>query len=194
MKDFLASSYDRYAHKYDDTFRDLQYEKFRKLLIPIKARISGNRIVDAGCGTGLLSDFLKEENIPADIVGIDISFKMLELAAGKKNQISVQGDMYMIPVRTASSDIVCSFTVMNIFPDQEEEIISEFVRIVKPGGLVIISVLKKVFNNKLIQTAQKHSLKLVLKEEAGQDIGMILTKTCTGSSHVEPCYNQPIDY
>ncbi|MGH7818691.1 MAG: methyltransferase domain-containing protein [Candidatus Binatia bacterium] len=81
----LRASYDGSAAAYDLRFRDLQVEKYRALLGPVGARLaevrahSGcDRVLDLGCGTGLLAEFARACGQPTiHWVGVDFSPRML---------------------------------------------------------------------------------------------------------------------
>lgn len=66
------STYDKIADGYDELFTDPVFKQEDQDLIE-KLQITG-RVLDVGCGTGLLLDYLK----PVDYVGIDPSSQMLE--------------------------------------------------------------------------------------------------------------------
>jgi ubiquinone/menaquinone biosynthesis C-methylase UbiE len=180
MKEYLAASYDRSAKDYDAAFRSIQYEKFRSLILPYKDFLEGKTVIDIGCGTGLLLDFFSEEGISLNYYGVDISKNMLMIAQEKKPDILIQGDMYNLPVKNETADIVASFTVLNIFPDDEEIVLTGMARILKPGGPMIISVLKKSFNDELINMIVECGFKFEDMKSAGQDIGITCFKTQTG--------------
>lgn len=71
------NTYDNIAHCYDSLFSDKESkEQNIKVIKDIKPFING-QILDIGCGTGLLIDYL---NIPVEnYTGIDVSIKMLEV-------------------------------------------------------------------------------------------------------------------
>jgi len=53
----LRKKYDLTASIYDKRYEKIQLEKFNSMLSDTP--LSGRKILDLGCGTGLLSDFLK---------------------------------------------------------------------------------------------------------------------------------------
>lgn len=94
------------------------------------------KILDFGSGDGstILFDQIKNGNMPPLWIGLDIQNK-------NKNELiqSVTYNGFQIPFKNSSFDIVYSHQVLEHvrFPDQ---IVTEIIRILKPGGLFIGSV------------------------------------------------------
>ncbi|QQG43935.1 MAG: class I SAM-dependent methyltransferase [Candidatus Roizmanbacteria bacterium] len=96
------------------------------------------KILDAGCGTGLIL-----RHLPKNSVGIDINPRHIEKT--KRNTLSnkiVLGDIEKTPFKKNTYDIVVCFETLEhlLFP---EKALSEFKRILKKGGLFIGSVPRK---------------------------------------------------
>ena len=82
-KQKVRTDYDRSAFCYEKRYRTLQWEKYVIMIdIPLKGRI-----LDLGCGTGLLASFLYKDAgaLTSDytIVGVDISLNMLQRAKSR---------------------------------------------------------------------------------------------------------------
>lgn len=98
---------------------------------------AGSKIFDFGCGSGYLVEGLQKIGYDAygsdfekDAIdyGLNQSIKNLKLATGEK-----------IDYPDKTFDVVTAFDVLEHI-ENEKPIIREFVRILKPGGRVIISV------------------------------------------------------
>ena len=104
----------------------------RKELIG-KAR---GRVIELGVGTGL--------NLPlypkgTEVVGVDISEKMLEKARKKKSNAKVKllkADARSLPFPDKSFDTAVSTVFLCVVPEKER-ILSEIRRVLKPGGLLL---------------------------------------------------------
>ena len=70
----------------------------------------GKRVLDLGCGTGLLKDFLGVE-----LIGCDISRNMLKKAKNK-GMLVVQADIEHLPFKNKFKTIL-SFTALQNVPD-----------------------------------------------------------------------------
>ncbi|VUT27685.1 MAG: hypothetical protein SYNGOMJ08_00235 [Candidatus Syntrophoarchaeum sp. GoM_oil] len=106
----------------------------------------GSLGLDVGCGIGLQSILLAEAVEPAGhITGIDLSPEFLAYAreiaekAGMSERISFQeGDMNNLPFDKDTFDWVWSANCAGYTPGEPLPILKELVRVVKPGGSVII--------------------------------------------------------
>lgn len=94
--------FDDWPERYDRWFETpvgkavLKYET--ELILDLLRPGRGERILDAGSGTGIFTrEFLA---LGAEVVGLDISLSMLVYAAEKATLRQVQGDKCPMPVRT----------------------------------------------------------------------------------------------
>ena len=90
----VASLYDGRADTYDAGYADrlslAQNADLRRMLL--RHVYPGTRVLDLGCGTGLVADLLAD--IPLSYVGVDLSARMLDLAFDKHPHHKwVQGDL-----------------------------------------------------------------------------------------------------
>ena len=154
----IKQRYDLTADIYDKRYKDIQFEKFRLLLQDIS--LSGN-ILDHGCGTGLLSEFLNTK-----LFGIDLSFEMLKKAK-QRGELVVQGDLEHLPFKDNVFDNVLSFTALQNIPHPELAL-DELKRISKKK--IILSYLDK-FD---VSTQIQERFDILEIRQAGEDIGFIL--------------------
>ena len=105
----------------------------------------GMRVLDAGCGTGNFS--LKMAALGAHVEGIDLSAPMIGYAREKaaaseySDQLHFQlGDLYQLPFPDASFDAVLSMAAFEFIHD-DQRALDEFLRVVKPGGHVLIGTI-----------------------------------------------------
>ncbi|MCD6128073.1 MAG: class I SAM-dependent methyltransferase [Methanomicrobia archaeon] len=160
MKD-IANKYDKTAPFYNKRYREIQEDKYKKMIdFPVKGKI-----LDIGCGTGLLYDFLKYENY----TGMDISLEMLKKGGFAKK---ILGDCEFLPFKSCVFDFVFSFTVLQNLPSYK--MISEAYRVLKNGGIFVLTTLKKTYKEDLINALR--IFKMIDKKECGEDIGFILKK------------------
>ncbi|KKQ73861.1 MAG: Methyltransferase type 11 [Candidatus Woesebacteria bacterium GW2011_GWB1_38_5b] len=95
------------------------------------------KILDAGCGTGLLAKKLGKYG---DVVGLDLSDDALSFA--RKRGVKVKkGSISMLPFKTNEFDVLISIDVINhLWVKDELKAFREFYRVLKPGGLLIMRV------------------------------------------------------
>ena len=96
-------------------------------------------ILDVCCGTGDIEESVARDNPDIFIVGLDFSANMLDVARtrlqGLDNVALIEGNAMALPFDDATFDsAVISFGLRNT-PDYEK-VVSEMVRVVRPGGTV----------------------------------------------------------
>ena len=100
----------------------------------------GDTLLDIGCGTGASLAVLRERFgiIPS---GIDISPSVLDIAAEAWPDINfLKGDAHDLPFEDNSFDHVMMECVLTLFGDPAAAA-AEAVRVLRPGGTLIISTL-----------------------------------------------------
>ncbi len=104
----------------------------------------GEKLLDAGCGTGIFTlDFLREG---AEVVGLDISLPMLNLAGTKITGypfFMVRGDMLALPFRDNSFDKAVSVTSLEFIEDAKTAV-KELFRVTRPGGDIVVATLNSL--------------------------------------------------
>ncbi len=143
--------YDEIAHYYSSDWRgefssDLQIvaDHFLHMIGKDKAVL-----LDAGVGTGKVARYFCE--LGHSVVGLDLSSGMLrEFVANISNIVERQGkpllgDMREIPLDSRSFDGVwCMASLVHIRKGEKPQVINEFNRVLKPGGVLFISVQNKL--------------------------------------------------
>jgi len=135
--DRLAEIYDRRWHKYiQDTLSFLiAYLQPN----PTSEYISGSeRVLDIACGTGELEKLLLDSYPQSQIVGVDISEKMLEMARLKlPNAEFIKASAIALPFASSSFDLVITASAFHYF-DCPDLALTEIHRVLKPKGRLII--------------------------------------------------------
>ena len=96
--------------------------------------LAGKRCLDLGCGNGVFSWMLREEK--AQPYGIDLSWEMVKLASADTD--AVVGNASTLPFRPDVFDIVFALEVAYFL---DEKAPAEIARVLKPGGLLVLTVL-----------------------------------------------------
>ena len=139
----LMTVYDDWAANYDqDLMEEWGYSAPERVAHFLKQYLRGaaGKVVDAGCGTGLVGQCLHDSGF-AHIDGIDCSHAMLEQASGKQVYETLHClDMNKpLPLTNAAYDgVTCvgTFTSAHVQP----EALRELVRITRPGGVLSFTV------------------------------------------------------
>lgn len=135
----LRKLYDETAEMYDRRYAGIQRAKYSIVLenLPEKA----GRILDLGCGTGLLLEDLGKRG--GLVVGIDASEKMLGAANVRNAKAElVLADADHLPFKDASFDCVVSVTLLQNIPEPST-CVAEAARVLKKGGLAVFTTLKR---------------------------------------------------
>ena len=99
----------------------------------------GERVLDAGCGTGLYSRRLLERG--AVVSGIDADPGMLAAARLKAPAAAlVEGDVTALPFPDDSFDLSLAVTLL-CFVEDPPRAVAELVRVTRPGGRVVLAEL-----------------------------------------------------
>ncbi len=105
-------SFDRVAEIYDDT-RGLPPDIMTSVLDAMEEVVRKDRkVLDAGTGTGRFSVPLQARGF--DVIGIDISMRMLEKARAKGATGLMRGDLCALPFRDRSFGAAVSVHVMHL--------------------------------------------------------------------------------
>lgn len=97
------------------------------------------RILDVGCGTGLLTTRLARE-LAVPVTGIDYSIGMLEVASARHAGVSwVQADAMALPLRDEVADTLVCTESFHWYADQERAL-REFARVLLPGGRAYVAL------------------------------------------------------
>ena len=135
----LRKLYDKTAGVYDRRYADIQRAKYNLVLKNLPEKVE--RILDLGCGTGLLLEDLSERGDL--VVGIDASEKMLEAANARSTDAElVLADADYLPFKDASFDCVVSVTLLQNIPEPSACVV-EATRVLKKGGLAVFTTLKR---------------------------------------------------
>jgi ubiquinone/menaquinone biosynthesis C-methylase UbiE len=95
---------------------------------------AGKRVLEAGCGTGLVLERLGR--VAHEAHGFDLSPGMVAKARARGLSVSL-GSVTAIPFRSNSFDFVCSFKVLAHVPEIELAL-RELARVTRPGGTLVL--------------------------------------------------------
>ncbi len=104
----------------------------------------GAKVLDAGCGTGQIPNFLALAGPRRAVIGVDGCRASLALAdrfrsqAGTRNLRFLRGDLFALPVQEARFDVVISRGVVHHTPEPYRAI-AEVARRVRPGGVLVLA-------------------------------------------------------
>ena len=137
FRDFERDAHDEIADGYRRFFTAVTDHAVEPLLDAAVVR-AGKRVLDVATGPGVVA-FRAASRGAAAVTGIDLAPRMLELAAEQYPRIDFrQADAENLPLADHSFDCVVSNFGLGHFPCPERAL-SEFVRVLTPGGNVAVS-------------------------------------------------------
>ena len=146
------AEFDDFAAEYDggigDPFKRLlggSFEIFfeHKVDWLLRTLSPSGRLLDFGCGEGAFLRALRQSGAPLELVGCDISDGMLATARQRWDADPVP-PLYAIspdglPFADGEFDLVTVICVLHhIKPDKRAPIVRDLVRVVRPGGMLIV--------------------------------------------------------
>src|SRR5262249_19145456 len=138
------------------------FERYARDLVE-RARPIGpsDRILDLGCGTGIIARVLRERvGGAASIVGLDASAPMLAKARAIAPEIEWrEGNAAALPFPNESFDLVLSQEMLQFVPDAVAAL-REVARVLTPGGRVLATTWRprseQPFHDALGHIAERH--------------------------------------
>jgi 2-polyprenyl-6-hydroxyphenyl methylase/3-demethylubiquinone-9 3-methyltransferase len=132
----------------DGEFRPLhQINPLRLDWIDGQARLAGKRVLDVGCGGGILAESMAQRG--ADVLGIDLSTKPLKVAQLHAMEAGVRTLQYrevaveaLAAEQPASFDVVTCMEMLEHVPDPAS-VVRACAALVKPGGWVFFSTINR---------------------------------------------------
>jgi 2-polyprenyl-6-hydroxyphenyl methylase / 3-demethylubiquinone-9 3-methyltransferase len=139
------------AHRWWDTesdFRPLhQINPLRLDWIDSLAPLAGKRVLDVGCGGGILADAMARRG--ADVLGIDLAAKALKVAQLHAIEAATPSIAYreiaveaLAEETPAPYDVVTCMEMLEHVPDPAAAV-RALAALVRPGGEVIVSTLNR---------------------------------------------------
>jgi SAM-dependent methyltransferase len=106
----------------------------REELFSVVSELAPTRVLEVGCGPGELSERIALE-LAAEVVAIDLSERMVELARGRGVDARV-GDVQALPFPDACFDCVVAAWMLYHVPDVDRGL-AEIARVLRPEGHLV---------------------------------------------------------
>ena len=147
----IIIKYNSTSDYYERRYKEIQYNKYKFVLNSYT--VGGKIILDAGCGTGLLYDFIINslEQIKTafySYIAIDISINMLKIFKSKNfnkdkkigNKINlILSDLENLPIRSNIFNSVFSLTSLQNLPHIIDGV-KEMLRVVKEDADIALEI------------------------------------------------------
>jgi ubiquinone/menaquinone biosynthesis C-methylase UbiE len=150
------------ADIFERTLVPAVFDRYARDLVE-RARPIGpsDRILDLGCGTGIVARVLRERlGAAASVVGVDASAPMIEKARSVAPDVDFrEGNAMALPFDDGSFDLVLCQEMLQFVPDRPVAL-REVRRVLTPGGRFIASTWRprseQPFHDALGRVAERH--------------------------------------
>lgn len=153
----LSLDSDELARDYERISATRQFQSGQRLAAELGI-VPGERVLDLGCGTGLLAEHISDlVGRQGSVVGIDPLPLRIELARSKQRpNLSFEvGDAFHLDMLQDSSfDVVIMNAVFHWLPEKTRPLL-ECARVLHPGGRVGIGTMLKGHRTRVHQIASK---------------------------------------
>ena len=141
LRDTVTRGFDLLARRYDTPWIQRSFYRPPQDAILEELRVRGSRrIVDVGCGTGILADRIQRELQPDEVLGVDRSTGMLSEAKARSSTVRwIVAPAEELPLPDDSVDAVTSTTAFHFF--DQPVALAEFRRVLTPGGIVALGTI-----------------------------------------------------
>jgi tRNA (uracil-5-)-methyltransferase TRM9 len=155
-------NYNLIAKEFSSTRREI----WEELLFLFERLKEGEKVLDLGCGNGRWYQVFKEKKV--DYFGIDNSEKLIEIA--KENFPDAKffvGDALNLPFSDNFFDKVYSIALLHHIPSEDFRIkvLKEAKRVLKPGGILILTCWKICRLREILALLKYTFLKIIGKSK-----------------------------
>jgi len=170
-----------WSNEYDNTLGNISHHQgLLDLVVTLSDVKDNSKILDIGCGTGLLSlKFLQSAD--CFIVGIDVSKEMLSIFKNKIDKLNLKKkitcksmDAASLKFNNNTFDIVASTVTLHHLKEKQRPL-RKIYNILKPGGKLIIGDIDMDTTGSLVDITRFKRICKVLEDEwfsALRDVGV----------------------
>jgi 2-polyprenyl-3-methyl-5-hydroxy-6-metoxy-1,4-benzoquinol methylase len=134
-----ALFYERFAGDFDARMNRLEVGKRLALVfedVLARSELSGRRLLDAGCGTGLFSRMAVDRG--ARVTSMDVGEQLLAEVAKKCASERVVGDLLALPFDDESFDfVICTEVIEHTV--EPRIAVAELARVLRPSGILVLT-------------------------------------------------------
>ena len=136
----ILNSFNKVAKNYQENAvlqKEVLYRMSERLQLESFSSVS--HVLDLACGTGWACDYLLPMFNETEVFALDFSEQMLNQVPENPRVHKVHNDMHSLPFDDRYFDVV--FSNMSLHWSNEPDVFKESLRVLKPGGLLLMSCL-----------------------------------------------------
>jgi len=144
--------------------REIWYEHFHRYVFA-RELVAGLKVLDAACGEGYGTALLS--TVASSATGVDISEKAIEHARARYPSERLEflvSDCLELPFDDAEFDCVVSFETLEHL-DDHQGLLTEFRRVLKPGGFLLLSTPDKAVYSDQQQNRNEFHVRELYRDE-----------------------------
>ena len=166
------SSYDRIAEAYDAVSAPHYFQPPAERLIVLLGVSRGDRVLDAGAGTGVAAACALR--FTSRVVAVDLSWTMLRRAGTRGIRAAAVARLPVLPFADRSFDRVAAVFILNHLPDPRQALL-ELGRVLARGGRIgVASWAKSSSDNEAGELWNEAAREFVPREILEQQVGRAL--------------------
>jgi ubiquinone/menaquinone biosynthesis C-methylase UbiE len=121
------------------------WAEVRRAWLDFSGARAGDRVLDVGCGTGVVArDLARRVGNRGKVIGIDPSERLIEVAVRRVKELGIEGvvefrcaDGTALPFADGGFDLVVASAVFG-HVSNGMEVLKEMIRVARPGGTVLV--------------------------------------------------------
>jgi ubiquinone/menaquinone biosynthesis C-methylase UbiE len=147
----VAQYFDQIVEIYADNYTNgshcsRYFDQRLKIVFSYLEKLNNARVLDVGCGPGMMADYCIDRGF--DFFGIDISSRMINECINRFGHINSThfsvGKLQKLEFPDSFFEVVLCMGALEYVSESElNKAIAEMTRVLKPGGLLIVSLLNQ---------------------------------------------------
>jgi SAM-dependent methyltransferase len=145
----VRARFEERAHQFDDLYEDERWLvrtlrpglfRRRQLAVDTVKSYRSPRVLDVGCGSGRIGEFVLEDGGAAHYVGVDFSEPMIELARTRLTRFAARTDLivddFLAADLTGSFEVILAVGLFDYLPEPHH-FVRRMFDLTAPGGCVV---------------------------------------------------------